>query len=363
MRNLFHVIEGSFFFLFLFLAILIASCKVDDDITSHSPLNFSSDILRKGKFIAFSSNKEGTYDIFLAEVDSAGFLLNENYLYPENPYNLTGNRQQGNELQPAFSSDGKILVYSFSDGNSKEIYPLFFNEQYLVDTTIPINPIRLIASNGNWDENPCFSPDMRYLVFDRRTDTDTNGIINEFDNRDLYITNIYRSGKIIFADSISALTNTHDKDESNPEWSPRISIRKVAYNLSSSPNSFNKDIYIIDPLLPSNNLPYQDSLSAENPYWNPACNELFFELRDTYNVFFRIVKAGYPANIGFIELISLPNTNVQEPTCKPNDNFIVYTIVNTGNNKGKIFVYSTTGSNHNLLPDIFQGYDNRFPAW
>ncbi|MGC8859162.1 MAG: TolB family protein [Ignavibacteria bacterium] len=363
MRNLFPDIEDSFLLIFLLFVFFIPSCKIDDNITSHSPPNLSSDILREGKFIVFSSDKDGTYDIFLAQVDSAGFLLIKNYIYPENPFNLTGNRQEGNEMQPAFSSDGRILVYSSWNGNSKEIYALFFNEHYLIDTTITLNPIRLIVSNGYWDENPCFSPDMRYIVFDRRTDTDTNGIINEFDNRDLYIANIYRSDKIIFADSIRPLTNTPDVDESNPEWSPRVSIRKVAYNLSSNPNSFNRDIYIIDPLLPRNNLPYQDSLSAENPCWGPACNELIFELRDTYNVFYRIVKAGYPANTGFIELILLFGTNVQEPARKPNDNFIVYTIVNNGNNKGKIFVYSFTGNSHNLLPDIFQAYDNRFPAW
>lgn len=342
----------------------MASCKVDDNITSYSPKNTSSDILREGKFIVFSSNKDGSYDIFLAQVDSAGYLLTENYIYPENPFNLTGNKQQGDEMQPAFSSDGRILVYSYWNVNSKEIYALFFNEQYLIDTTITLNPVRLIFSNGYWDENPCFSPNMRYIVFDRRTDADTNGVVNEYDNRDLYIANVYRSGKTIFVDSVKSITNTSDQDESNPEWSPRISIRKVAYNISSRPNSFDKDIYVIDPLLPRNNLPYQDSLSAENPSWSPTCDELIFELRDTYNVFYRIVRAGYPANIGYIELISSQGNNVQYPARKPNDNFIVYTIVNTGNNKGELFVYSLYDfRSHRLLPESFSSCDSRFPTW
>lgn len=320
--------------------------------------------MRKGEFIAFSSNKEGTYDIFLAQVDSTGFLLKGNYIYPENPFNLTGNRQQGDEVQPAFSSNGKILTYSFWNGNSKEIYALFFNEQYLIDTTIALNPVRLITSNGCWDENPCFSPDMRYIVFDRRTDTDTNGIINEFDKRDLYIANIYFSGKIIFADSVRAITNTPEFDESNPEWSPRISIRKIAYNRSLQPADFNRDIYIMDPLIPKNNLAYQDSLSSENPCWSPSCNEMIFELRDTYNVFYKIVKAGYPANVGFSVIITIPGMNIQYPARKPNSNFIVYTVVNVGNNKGELYVYNLDNNNtHRLLPEMFESFDNRFPAW
>src|SRR5436309_1549616 len=48
-----------------------------------------SDLSRSGKFIAFTSNQDGDYDIYLAQVDAAGNLATSGFVFGSNPYNLT----------------------------------------------------------------------------------------------------------------------------------------------------------------------------------------------------------------------------------------------------------------------------------
>jgi Tol biopolymer transport system component len=76
--------------------------------------NQKSDLTRSGKFISFTSNKDGSYDIFLAQVDANGNLATTGLVYPDNPHNLTNSMNLADK-QSNWSPNGRILVFSSKD--------------------------------------------------------------------------------------------------------------------------------------------------------------------------------------------------------------------------------------------------------
>jgi hypothetical protein len=346
-------------------SILFFSCNNSEDIL-YPHLPAKSDLTRTGKFIAFSSKHESThYNVFLAQVDSNGFLATSNLVFPANPFNLTaGMTSFDDKSQPAWSSNGRILALSVSYGYLKEIFAYFFDINGQFDSSVSPNPKKLINSNGNQDANPCFSPNMQYIVFERKRVLDENGKINLSYSREIYCGHILVFSGVIFIDTIFLVTDKIPGDKSNPKWSPRILINKVSYDLSSSDSAEDRRIYNIDPLSPTNNLVYQNSGISGYASWNPVCNEILFEYKNNSSGNYKIVKAGYPANLGIADIISSNQYEFRYPVRKPNSNLIAYVKKLPFYLVGDIWIYSLeTGNNFKLLPDNWNGTDNTLPAW
>src|ERR1051326_5373792 len=112
------------------------SATVTQSITVTQP----SDISRSGKFIAFTSNKDGKYDIWLAQVDRSGALATTGLVYATNPYNLTSSfGSSTSNTRPNWSPDGKILLFSAQlSATDEEIFDFFFNSDGSLATPTPI---------------------------------------------------------------------------------------------------------------------------------------------------------------------------------------------------------------------------------
>ncbi len=111
--------------------------------------------------IAFQTNRDGNYEIYVMNGDGSGLT------------NLTNN--PADDWNPVWSPDGNKIVYSSNrDGN---------NEVYVMNAD-GSNQTNLTNSPAN-DENPDWSPDGKKIAFD----TDVDG------NKEIYVMNADGSAK------------------------------------------------------------------------------------------------------------------------------------------------------------------------
>ena len=108
-----------------------------------------------GQHIAFTSDRDSNADIWLIDVDS------------KETRNLTKD-EKANDLQPAWSSDGRIAFTSYRDDNS---------EIYVMDADG--SNLRRLTYNSEVDQQPAWSPDGRIAFI-----SDRDG------NKDIYVMNI-----------------------------------------------------------------------------------------------------------------------------------------------------------------------------
>jgi Tol biopolymer transport system component len=352
-----------YFYVLIFIyALFIVSCGNDTTTNNNNTGGSLSDLTRSGKFIAFTSNLNGNYDIFLAQVTTGGVLETSGLVYSSNPFNLTSSYTQ-TDKQSNWSPDGRVLVFSRADGNNQEIYAFFFNANGSIDSTISQIPKKLFSSNGNWDNNPYFSPDGRYLIWDRRTDNSNPPGIDTADSRDLYIGDVSGSGNSFQVSNPRPIKAT-GADEYNPKWSPKISVRRVAYEYQSSATSTDHDVYVIDPLDSANNVNFYNPNNSGYPAWAPACDRIIFESDKTSGNYWEIVSLPYPASGNPVDVVNEPGVNSRYPTWLPNGGLLAY-IKFSGSNGNIYIVPSSGGTAFKLLQSvpIFDAVNNIYPAW
>jgi Tol biopolymer transport system component len=348
----------------LLFGLLLAGCKND---TVGPVTVIKSDLTRSGKFISFTSNLDGDYDIYLAQVDENGNLVSTGLIYPDNPHNLTNSFNIASDKQSNWSPDGRVLVFSSTQDTAQEIYAFFFNADGGIDSSVIPNPKLLFSSGGDWDNNPSFSPDGNYLIWDRRYDNNSPSGVDTADSRDLYIGDVSGIGNGFTVSNVRAITNTSGEDEYNPKWSPRISVGRVAYEFATSATSTDHDIYVIDPLSPSTNNNFFNPGRSGYPAWAPACDRIIFEADQGNGGFYKIVSLGYPSNSGTLtDIVQSSVQNLRYPTWLPNGNVLAYIRVDVSGGNGNIYIVPSTGGvgfGNKLLPSNFDAANNLWPAW
>ncbi|MGZ3920828.1 MAG: PKD domain-containing protein [Bacteroidia bacterium] len=332
------------------------SATVTQNITVTRP----SDLSRSGKFIAFTSNADGDYDIYLAQVDPAtGSLATTGLIFGANPYNLT-NANNLTDKEANWSADGRILIYSATQVNGDEnIYAFYFNPD---GTLLSSTPAHILTKTNAWDNNASFSPDGKYLVFDRRVDQNANGI-DFADARDLMLAYISNMTTSIVVDSVKNISNTSGIDEGNPKWSPIISVQRIAYESPASSTANDHDIYVMDPFNPSGKVSYNNPGSSGYPAWSPDCASMIFESNSGNGGFYKIVTSSYPTNSGTTDIAKSSSKDYRYPTRVPNGNLVAFIEITVG--KGNIYLISSDGNGTpvKLLPASFDNADNSYPAW
>lgn len=353
-------------FIIALLAVFFASCGSDDVVNPGGGGTSSSDLTRTGKFISFTSNLSGNFDIYLAQVNSAYNLETANLVYPGNPYNMTSTNAT-DDKQSNWSPDGRILVFSRTNGSAQEVYAYFFNADGSIDSTISEIPKKLFSSGGNWDNNPFFSPDGKFLIWDRREDNQSPSGIDLADARDLYIGDITGSGNSLSVSNPRRIMFTVPGDEYNGKWSPKISVQRIAYEYQTSPTSTDHDVYIVDPSNPINNTNFYNPNNSGYPAWAPACDKIIFESDKSSGDFWKIVSLSYPTNNNTpSDIAAIANVHLRYPSWLPNGGVISYIRLNaTGN--GNIWIASSNGggSPFQLIPSpsVFDAANNLWPAW
>lgn len=357
----------NYLFILFITLFIFSGCGSDNGVVTPGAVT-KSDLTRSGKFITFTSNLDGDFDIYLAQVDSTGKLVTSGTVFPENPYNLTNAFNSGTDKQSNWSPDGRVLVFSSVQGNIQQIYAYFFKADGSIDSSITEIPKLLFSSNGNWDNNPFFSPDGKYLIWDRRYDNASPiGVIDTADSRDLYIGDVSGSGNTLQVNNRRAIITTTVADEYNPKWSPRIAVRKIAYEYQGSSTSSDHDVYIIDPLDTSKNTNFYNPNNSGYPAWSPICDKIIFESDKTSGNFWKIVSLTYPSNSGQpTDIAAIDNVNLRYPAWLPNGGLLTYIRFDPPNGKGNIWIIpSSSGTSFKLLQSVpqFDNADNLWPAW
>ena len=208
-----------------------------------------------------------------------------------------------------------------------------------------------------------FSSDGKYIIYDKRTDTNNDLIVDISDSRDLMLSYTSNNISTIAVDSTKRLTNTTGIDENNPKWSPIIAVQRIAYESASSSTATDHDVYVIDPFNTSNNINYNNPGSSGYPAWSPDCGSMIFESNSGNGGFYKIVVASYPTNTSTTDIAKMAGKDYRYPTRVPNGNKIAFIEINSA--IGNIYIINSDGSGTpvKLLPAAFDNADNSFPAW
>ena len=160
-----------------------------------------------GDRLAFTSNRDGDFDIYIVDIDGSGLR------------NLTNNGFA--DFDPAWSPDGTKIIYAVNE----EPAETSSRSDLWVMNADGSNPIQLTDLSGN-DADPDWSPSGDWVVFT----SDTEGTF------DLYIMDA-SGGNICQLTSIST-------NELTPRWSP--DGRQISYHARAGTNRATSDIWILE---------------------------------------------------------------------------------------------------------------------
>ena len=164
-----------------------------------------------GKRIVFSSNREVNFEIYVMDADGG------------NPQKLTNN--PGTDHHPSWSPDGKRIAFSSYRGGHFIADSELTSEIYVMDAD-GANPHRLTENRKN-DDSPAWSPDGTRIVFS----SDRKG---DFTNYQIYVMDADGG-------NLQRLTENRDND-GVPSWSP--DGNRIAF--SSYGDNNEGDIYVMD---------------------------------------------------------------------------------------------------------------------
>lgn len=242
--------------------------------------------------IAFESNRDGDYEIFVMDVDGSS------------PVNITNNNFD--DSSPAWSPDGKKIVFSSGSNYFTDFYIINSEDSYMVNLT------NSIVNNFY----PSWSPDEGKIIF--ASDLDLN--------MEIFIMNVDGSGP-------TNITKYAGYDN-HPAWSP--DGQKIAFTSFRNGNS---DIYLMN--LDGS---YLDNLTNDisydnNPAWSPDGGKIAFRSdRDGNNEI-------YLMNVDGRNLVRLTVNPADDdsPTWSPDGKYIAFHSNRDGNYE--IYVMNVDGSN------------------
>lgn len=137
---------------------LLKSGEPPRQLTKGPALNYDAVFSPDGRFVIFTSERNGTPQLFVLDVerDRAPRLLV---------------RSDGFEDQAAISPDGRTLVFVSDREGNADLYSIPFNPTRTVD----IRSARRLTSHPAADLRPTFSPDGRTIVFTSTRDSVDRG--------------------------------------------------------------------------------------------------------------------------------------------------------------------------------------------
>lgn len=190
-------------------------------VTTGGQIAVEKNGFRYTPLIAFSSNRTGKFEIFTMSI--AGFDVKQ---VTNNALGQQGEPSVENEINasPAFSPDGKDIVYVSNKNGNKDIF---------IASRTGANPINLTKDNTATNIDPVFSPDGNSIVFASTLDSEDFPNPNE----DFEIFRMDRDGNNLIRLTFNSVNDTR------PSYSP--DGRKIVY---ASEMSGETDLFIMDSL-------------------------------------------------------------------------------------------------------------------
>ena len=231
---------------------------MDDDggnlrrLTNHPDRDFSPSWSPDGKRIAFVSNRDGhvnirgrlTYEIYVMDANG------------ENQQNLTNDPHDDSD--PSWSPDGKRIVFSSDRDNDRD-----HNIEIYVMDNDGENQERL-TNNLTEDQYPSWSPDGKRIAFSARRD-------GHFENELAITHEIY----VIDADGGNEQRLTENrKNDWNLSWSP--DGKRIAFMSDRKGDVVNWDIYVIDADGGNEQRLTENRVYDGSPSWSPDGKRIAF---------------------------------------------------------------------------------------
>lgn len=190
---------------------------VDDDATDRHCITISVTRVVYKEFISYSSNKLGTYDIWIMEPDGS------------NPRRIT--RLTGDEGAHSWSPDGKRVVFTRQIGSDPE---------HLWIMKADGSDLRQLTDGPGEDTEPVWSPDGKKIAFVRiKKDSDGNGkFVSWEDDSEIWLLDLETS--------IERQLTFNSAGSTPMDWFPTWSLdgSKIVYTSGRTGNS---DIWIMNP--------------------------------------------------------------------------------------------------------------------
>lgn len=208
------------------------------NVTSRTPIRLTNNVaderdpvwLPDGRQLAYASNKDGNWEIYVFDMQRAG---DPSYEPRRMTYNLAF------EAAPSWSPDGNYLAYeTYQDGNL-DIYVLPVNN--------PNETLSSVTQDPAADFSPAWAPGGRKIAFVSWRDG----------NQDIYVFSLDTF-------DVVNITNTPNRNEDYPAWHPNADVEIIAYSAVDQgvEKVFVKDVNAPDAIA-------QPIGAGRDPSWSP----------------------------------------------------------------------------------------------
>lgn len=194
-----------------------------------------------GDRLAFASNRDGDYEIYLIDIDGTGLRQ------------LTDN--DGVDFDPAWSPDGRQIVFAHR--------PTVNDDSEIMVMNVDGSNVRQLTDNEFSDTDPDWSPDGEWIAF----------ASNREGSYDIYV---MRSD----GSDVRRLVDTDGLNDLAPCWSP--DGKRIGYHAKVGNNRETSDLYVIDapgPAGETGSAPYRltdNETSDEWLDWSPDGLRIIF---------------------------------------------------------------------------------------
>ena len=198
--------------------------------------------------IAFSSNRDGNWEIYVMDVDGG------------NQQRLTNNRHD--DSSPSWSPDGKRIAFASNRFAFDGEKTLLSFDIYVIDAD-GSDPQRL-TENRKDDRDPSWSPDGKRIVFRARRE-------GHFENKFAITYEIY----VMDADGGNPQRFTENrKNDWDPVWSP--DGKRIAFASDRKGDLVNFEIYVMDADGGNQQRLTENRVYDWSPSWSPDGKRIAF---------------------------------------------------------------------------------------